>query len=134
MVCVDILGKHYMHFLQILRVGTGIPNLSGKGVFLMSTHEAAPQMMWSVFFSILRDLVGNNFTLKNVQHTWRKACLEMTKRQDPDLPFYYYTSVHDRFYEARVKNCTLIDAIARTLNHVDTRIIMPNLACVRCCY
>ena len=35
---------------------------------------------------------------------------------------------------ACVKNCTLINAIARTLNRVDTRIIMPNLACVRCCY
>lgn len=50
-------------------------------------------------FSILRDLVGANFTLKTVQHTWRKVCAEITKRQDPELPFFYHTSAHDRFYE-----------------------------------
>ena len=51
------------------------------------------------FFSILRDMVGNNFTFKQVQHAWRKACNEMTKRLDTHLPFYYHTSTHDRFYE-----------------------------------
>ena len=51
------------------------------------------------FFSVLRDMVGGDFTLKNVQYEWRKACNEFTKRQDPDLPFYYFTSSHDRFYE-----------------------------------
>ena len=25
--------------------------------------------------------------------------MEFKKRIDPDLPFYYYTSAHDRFYE-----------------------------------
>ena len=24
---------------------------------------------------------------------------EITKRQDPDLPYFYHTSAHDRFYE-----------------------------------
>lgn len=51
------------------------------------------------FFSILRGLVGPNFTLKVVQHAWRKVCSEITKRQDPDLPYFYHTSAHDRFYE-----------------------------------
>ena len=26
-------------------------------------------------------------------------CVEFMKRMDPELPFYYYTSAHDRFYE-----------------------------------
>ncbi len=51
------------------------------------------------FFSVTRDLVGKNFTLKQVQIGWRKICLEFEKRTNPDLPFYYYTSNHDRFYE-----------------------------------
>ena len=49
------------------------------------------------FFSVMRDLVGTNFTLK--QFAWRKACLEFKKRISVDLPFYYFTAAHDRFYE-----------------------------------
>ena len=30
---------------------------------------------------------------------WRKICIEYDKRLDPQLPFYYYTSDHDRYYE-----------------------------------
>ena len=30
---------------------------------------------------------------------WRKICIEFDKRLDPQLPFYYYTSDHDRYYE-----------------------------------
>ena len=51
------------------------------------------------FFSVLRDQVGKNFTLKQVKYEWRKTCLEFQKRIDPDLPFYYFTAHHDRFYE-----------------------------------
>ena len=51
------------------------------------------------FFSVLRDHVGPNFTLKQTQFAWRKVCLEFEKRINPDLPFYYFTSAHDRFYE-----------------------------------
>lgn len=51
------------------------------------------------FFSVLRDLVGLNFTLKQAQFAWRKVCLEFQKRIDDDLPFYYFTSSHDRFFE-----------------------------------
>ena len=51
------------------------------------------------FFSVLRDMVGKNFTLKQVQYEWRKLCSEYTKRIDPGMPFYYHTSHHDRFYE-----------------------------------
>ncbi len=51
------------------------------------------------FFSVTRDLVGKNFTLKQAQIGWRKICLEFEKRSNPELPFYYYTSSHDQFYE-----------------------------------
>ena len=51
------------------------------------------------FFSILRDTIGHNFTTKEVQFGFRKACVEFTKRLDPELPFYYHTSSHTRFYE-----------------------------------
>ena len=51
------------------------------------------------FFSVMRDQVGTNFTLKQAQFAWRKVCLEFQKRIDCDLPFYYFTSAHDRFYE-----------------------------------
>ena len=51
------------------------------------------------FFSIMRDAVGRNFTTKEVKFGFRKVCAEFTKRLDPDLPFYYHTSSHTRYYE-----------------------------------
>lgn len=51
------------------------------------------------FFSVMRDAVGRNFTQKQAQVGFRKTCMEFWKRIDPDLPFFYYTSAHDRFYE-----------------------------------
>ena len=51
------------------------------------------------FFSLLRDNLGKDFTLKHVQYEWRKCCLEFVKHLDPSLPFFYFTSSHDRFYE-----------------------------------
>ena len=51
------------------------------------------------FFSILRDMIGPDFTLKQVQLEWRKACIEMSKHGSHPIPFYYHTSSHDRFYE-----------------------------------
>lgn len=51
------------------------------------------------FFSVFRDNLGSDFTLKHVRFEWRKWCVEYTKRMDPNLPFYYYTSSHDRFLE-----------------------------------
>ena len=50
-------------------------------------------------FSVMRDLTGKHFTLREVRYTWRKACIEVAKRLDPDLEFYYFSSLHDRFYE-----------------------------------
>ena len=51
------------------------------------------------FFSMLRDNVGKHFTVKQVQLEFRKMSMEFMKRMDPDLPFYYFTSAHDRFHE-----------------------------------
>ena len=40
------------------------------------------------FFSVMRDHIGANFTLKQPQFGWHKVCLEFQKRIDADLPFY----------------------------------------------
>ena len=37
-----------------------------------------------------------------VMFGWRKVALEFTKRIDPELPFYYFTSSHSRFYEGEM--------------------------------
>lgn len=51
------------------------------------------------FFSLMRDNIGLNFTTKQVGFNIRKIYGEFVKRLDPDLPFYYHTSTHSRFYE-----------------------------------
>ncbi len=48
------------------------------------------------FFSTMRDALGKNFTLKQVKP---EICMEFAKRQDSQLPYFYFTSAHDRFYE-----------------------------------
>ena len=50
-------------------------------------------------FSVMRDLTGKHFTLRQSRYTWRKACIELDKRLDPNLGFYYFSSSHNRFYE-----------------------------------
>ena len=51
------------------------------------------------FFSVMRDIIGKNFTTKEFKFGMRKVVPEFSKRVDPDLPFYYYTSAHSRYYE-----------------------------------
>lgn len=51
------------------------------------------------FFSTMRDSIGKNFKLKQVKHEMRKVYNEFNKRQDPSLPYYYFTAAHDRFHE-----------------------------------
>lgn len=51
------------------------------------------------FFSVMRDTIGRDFTVKQVKYGFRKVCNEFMKRLDSDLPFYYHTSSHTRFYE-----------------------------------
>ena len=51
------------------------------------------------FFSMMRESIGRNFTTKQVAFNIRKVYSEFTKRLDPDLPFYYYTSSHTSYWE-----------------------------------
>ena len=44
-------------------------------------------------------MVGLHFTIKDVRFAWRKVCLELMKRLDKNLPFFYYVSKHERFLE-----------------------------------
>ena len=39
------------------------------------------------------------YTIGLVYYGWRKVLEEFIKRMDPELPFYYHTSSHCRFYE-----------------------------------
>ena len=65
------------------------------------------------FFSVIRDAVGKHFTYKNVQFAWRKGCIEFGKRLNPELPFYYHTSSHDRFYEGLRPEFSLKDQLSQ---------------------
>ena len=56
------------------------------------------------FISILRNTICTHFTTKSVMAEWRKICREFSKRIDPDLPFFYFSSTHDRFYECEREN------------------------------
>ena len=58
------------------------------------------------FFSLTRNMIGNHFTVKDIQFGWRKICNEFAKRLDKELPFYYYTSRHERFFEGERPNST----------------------------
>ena len=51
------------------------------------------------FFSLMRDSIGQNFTIKEGKLGIRKFVGEFSKRADPELPFYYHTSSHTRYYE-----------------------------------
>ena len=50
-------------------------------------------------FSIMRDIIGHNFTTKQVKFGFCKVCAKFKKRLDPDLPYYYYTSAHTTYSE-----------------------------------
>ena len=54
------------------------------------------------FFSVLRSMAGEHFTTKAVMFEWRRICCEFAKRIDNKLPFYYYTSTHNRFFEGQM--------------------------------
>lgn len=68
-----------------------------------------------------RPIVGKNFTVRKVQDTWRKLCIEFTKRVDPGLPFYYYTAAHDRFAEGPLSNFDVKKQSKRNPRHMRVR-------------
>ena len=43
--------------------------------------------------------MDKSFILKRVQDEWMKIGIEFNKRLDSELPFFYSSTVHDRFYE-----------------------------------
>ena len=51
------------------------------------------------FFSLMCDIIGQNFTSEEIKFGMRKIISQFSKCVDTDLPFYYYTSAHSHFYE-----------------------------------
>ena len=49
------------------------------------------------FFSVLHSHLGQKYDVKAIQNRWRVLCNEFSKRIDPDLQFYYYTSDKSRY-------------------------------------
>ena len=45
-----------------------------------------------------------NFTVQQLQHGSQKVTLEFVKRMDPDLLFYYHTSMHTRYSEGQLSD------------------------------
>ena len=111
----------------LIALAADIETRQSRRKFLLS-HSLKPEHPRSsttddveCFFSVLRDTVGKDFTLKQVccifmrvyystivvhnmqvYFGWRKICMEFMKRSDPSLPFYYSTSSHQRFYEGEM--------------------------------
>ena len=48
-------------------------------------------------FAFLHELLGLIFDEKAFHDAFPKVMLEYTKKCDPDLPFYHYTGVNERF-------------------------------------
>ena len=51
------------------------------------------------FFSLISDSIGQNFTIKEAKLGIHKFVGKFSKQADPELPFYYHTSSHTRYYE-----------------------------------
>ena len=47
--------------------------------------------------------------------------MEFMKRLDPDLPFYYYTSAHSRFYEGETPDFSVPSSKPRKLRRAPQR-------------
>ena len=56
-----------------------------------------------------------------VFYGWRKVTNEFMKRLDPDLPFYYYTSTHTRFYEGQMPEFSESSSRPRRLKRAPRR-------------
>ena len=53
-------------------------------------------------FAFLHELLGLIFDEKAFHHAFPKVVLEYTRNCDPDLPFYRYTGVNERFHSGCV--------------------------------
>ncbi len=54
-------------------------------------------MTWKGFFSILHHLLGPTFDHKSFAENYRKIEQEFVKRIDPELGFFYWTGVNERY-------------------------------------
>ena len=61
-----------------------------------STHEVES------FISCVRDRLGKEFDIKELKQRWPAICNEYKKRIDNTLPFYYWTTKHDRYREGQM--------------------------------
>ncbi len=84
------------------------------------------------FFSMMRDSLGKNFTTKEVDIGFRKVCSEFTKQLDPDLPFYYHTSSHTRYYEGPLPDFSKPSEKKRRKNHRTPRREQPSAFVPQC--
>lgn len=118
-VCRDFLYNNYASytgflFLSLLRLSTKIRGFTRETLIALTTtiesregetecynyHPRASNTDdVECFFSVLRSIIGNHFTTKDVKFAWRKFCIEFSKRLDKNLPYYYYTSKQERFIE-----------------------------------
>lgn len=51
------------------------------------------------FISCIRNDLGATFTVKQLSQRWPIICREFSKRIDNSLPFFYWSTKHDRFRE-----------------------------------
>ena len=51
------------------------------------------------FFSMMRDTIGQDVTINELKFGVWKILSQFSKRIDPDLPFYYFTTAYSRYYE-----------------------------------
>ena len=56
------------------------------------------------------------------QFGWRKICNEFAKRWDKELPFYYYTSRHERFFEGERPNFNIFQKPKSNPRHQRVRL------------
>ena len=70
-------------------------------VFLVSYVTWSEKILHSKKLSIASIINILNVVFQ-VLFGWRKVTYEFAKRMDPDLPFYYHTSTHHRFYEGEM--------------------------------
>ena len=84
-----------------------------------------------------------NITINFLMFGWRKACEELTKRLDPELPFYYHTSTHHRCYERELPDFSQSrskprkECIARRellTSNIGSRVTMASSICIHVQY
>ena len=146
-MCREIAGVRGLTREVVNALCANIESREWRRIFLQS-HGLPPANPRSAtsddvecFFSVLRESVGKDFTVKEVcssdksialpvllsafifvqvYYMWRKACVEYSKRSDPSLPFYYF-STSDRFYEGSLPSFDEVPERQRQLRRAPRR-------------